>query len=54
VSRELREWVTKQLHYMVRHFGIRNAKLVAGILDERTDTVPWAVYAMLGSYAFAA
>jgi hypothetical protein len=54
VSSEQRGWATKQLHYMGSHFGIRNAELVAGILDEGTDITPWAVYAMLGSYAFAA
>lgn len=47
-------WVIQQLHYMSSHFGIRNAGLVARILERGTDVNPWTVYAMLGSYAFAA
>jgi len=50
----LKPWVTKQLHYISSHFAIRNAELVGRILEQGTDVNPWAVYAMLGSYAFAA
>jgi hypothetical protein len=50
----LRPWVIKQLHYVSNHFGIRNAELVGRILERGTDVNPWAVYAMLGSYAFVA
>jgi hypothetical protein len=50
----LRSWVIEQLHYMGSHFGIRNAGLVRQILEQGTDVNPWTVYAMLGSYAFAA
>lgn len=47
-------WATEQLHYIGSHFGIRNAELVARILEERSERDPWRVYAMLGSYAFGA
>lgn len=47
-------WAIKQLHHMSDHFGIRNAVLVARILEIQADISPWAVYAMLGGYAFAA
>jgi hypothetical protein len=50
----LKTWVIKQLHYMGSHFGIRNAALVGQVLEQGRDVNPWTVYAMLGSYAFAA
>jgi hypothetical protein len=50
----LRSWIIEQLHYMGSHFGIRNAELVGQILDRGEKVDPWAVYAMLGSYAFVA
>jgi hypothetical protein len=50
----VRPWVIKQLHYIGRHFYIRNAEVVAQILERETDVCPWEVYAMLGSYAFNA
>lgn len=50
----LRLWIIEQLHYMGSHFGIRNAELVGQILDRGDKIDPWAVYAMLGSYAFVA
>ncbi len=46
-------WVIKQLHYISSHFHIRNAEVVAQILEREIDGNPWEVYAMLGSYAFA-
>jgi hypothetical protein len=51
---DVRPWVIKQLHYMGSHFNIRNAEVVAQILEGETDACPWDVYAMLGSYAFNA
>ena len=48
----VRPWVIKQLHYIGSHFYIRNAEVVAQILERETDICPWEVYAMLGSYAF--
>ena len=45
-------WVTKQLHYMGSHFHIRNAEVIAQLLEKEADVCPWQVYAMLGSYAF--
>ena len=50
---DVRPWVTKQLHYISSHFHVRNAEVVAQILELETDVNPWKVYAMLGSYAFA-
>ena len=49
----VRPWVTKQLHYISSHFHVRNAEVIAQMLDLETDVNPWEVYAMLGSYAFA-
>lgn len=51
---DVRPWVIKQLHYIGSHFNIRNAEIVAHILEGETDVCPWDVYAMLGSYAFNA
>lgn len=50
----LKVWVIKQLHFMGSHFGIRNAELVGQVLEQGRVVDPWAVYAMLGSYAFGA
>ena len=55
VHPDVKPWIIKQLHYISSHFYIRNAGIVAKML-ERGDsdaTNPWEVYAMLGSYAFA-
>ncbi|KAF2099670.1 hypothetical protein NA57DRAFT_75173 [Rhizodiscina lignyota] len=54
VAEDLRTWVIDQLHYMADHFGIQNAQLVGQIIERRQDVPPWTLYAMLGSYAFAA
>jgi hypothetical protein len=50
----VKPWVIKQLRYMGEHFCVRNAEIVAKILEAQTEVDPWKVYAMLGSYAFAA
>ena len=50
---EVRPWVIKQLHYLSSHFCIRNAAIVARLLEQGTKVEIWDVYAMLGSYAFA-
>ena len=50
---DMKPWVIKILRYMSSHFHVRNAELVAQILERGTDVNPWEVYAMLGSYAFA-
>lgn len=48
-------WVVDNLRYMGSHFGIKNAETVRHIIVERGDEVClWTIYAMLGSYAFAA
>jgi hypothetical protein len=50
----LKSWVIGRLHYMGSHFGIRNAELVGQILERGENLNPWAVYALIGSYAFVA
>ena len=50
----LTKWVIEQLKYMSNDLGVRNAELVAGILENGKEVEPWSVYAMLGSYAFVA
>ena len=50
---ELRPWVIRQLRYMGNHFYLRNAEVVAGILERGVDVNPWKIYIMLGGYAFA-
>ncbi|TVY50635.1 hypothetical protein LCER1_G008182 [Lachnellula cervina] len=50
----MKPWVTTQLHYIGEHYGIRNAELVARILEEGKEINPWSVYTLLGSYAFVA
>ena len=50
----LKSWVIDQLHYMGSHFGIRNAELVGQILERGENLNPWAIYALIGSYAFVA
>lgn len=49
-----RTWIQNELRYMGSHFGIRNAELTCHILEKGERVNPWEVYAMLGSYAFAA
>jgi len=39
---------------MGNHFGIRNAELVGQILERGENLNPWAIYALIGSYAFVA
>ena len=51
---QIKPWVVKQLRFMSREIGIRNANIVAEILERDKGTCPWDVYAVLGSYAFAA
>ncbi|KAF2494651.1 hypothetical protein BU16DRAFT_44664 [Lophium mytilinum] len=50
----MRSWVIKQLHYISSHFFIRNAQMVAQLLEGEKHVSAWEVYAMLGSYAFVA
>jgi len=52
---DMRMWIIKELRHIGSHFSIRNAELVAQMLGNGKDvTNLWAVYAMLGGYAFAA
>jgi hypothetical protein len=39
---------------MASAMGIRNAEVVARLLEAGERLNPWKVYALLGSYAFAA
>lgn len=49
---DMKPWIIENLYYMSSHFHVRNAELVARLLERETDVNPWEVYAMLGSYAF--
>ncbi|GFF50674.1 hypothetical protein IFM58399_08870 [Aspergillus lentulus] len=49
-----RQWVSSMFRYISDHFGIRNALLLAQLLDQNSDISPWCIYAMLGGYGFAA
>ncbi|CAD6582208.1 MAG: hypothetical protein ASARMPRED_000899 [Alectoria sarmentosa] len=51
---QIKPWIVKQLRFMSNEIGIPNAKVVAEILERGGGTCPWDVYAVLGSYAFAA
>ena len=48
----VRPWAIKELRYMGSHFYIRNAELVAQLLERGGQVCPWQVYTMLGGYAF--
>ena len=37
---DMRPWIIKNLYYMSTHFHIRNAELVARILEQETDVDP--------------
>jgi hypothetical protein len=51
---KVQSWLVNQLRMISSNFGIKNASLVAEILERADGTSPWSIYAMLGSYAFAA
>ena len=51
---KIKSWVTNQFRFMADEIGIRNVNVVADILERADGTSPWSVYAILGSYAFAA
>ncbi len=51
---QMRPWIVKQLLFMSDEMSIRNASVLAEILGRGERTCPWDVYAVLGSYAFAA
>ncbi len=53
-STEIKPWIIKRLRFMSNEIGIQNASFVVEILEGGSATSPWDVYAMLGSYAFAA
>jgi len=50
----IKDWVICQMRFMSAELDIRNAGTVAEMLEKGDRTDPWSVYAMLGSYAFAA
>ncbi|KAL8798812.1 MAG: hypothetical protein Q9182_006356 [Xanthomendoza sp. 2 TL-2023] len=47
-----REWAIKELHFMADYHGIKNAMMVADMLESGQTKPVWEMYAMLGSYAF--
>lgn len=50
----IKDWVISQMRFMSTKLDIRNAGTVADILEKGDQIHPWSVYAILGSYAFAA
>ena len=52
---DVKSWIIRKLHHISSHFYVRNAGIVAKVLErgDEDTTSPWDVYAMLGSYAFA-
>ena len=52
---DVKPWIIKTLHHISSHFDVRNAGIVAKMLErgDENATSPWDIYAMLGSYAFA-
>ena len=53
-SAPLRRWVINCLCAMSDEMGIKEASLVAGVLDRGEEIDPWSVYVMIGSYSFSA
>jgi hypothetical protein len=53
-STRVKPWVIQRLDDIADNFGIRNARKLSEILRRNEILRPWNVYAMLGSYAFAA
>lgn len=51
---EMKQWIVNQLKHIGEHFRIRNAEDIGTILDQGLPLDGWAIYGMLGSYAFAA
>lgn len=53
---DARGWIAKQMRWMEVHFGIKIGGTVAAMLEKEGDLDfdVWSLYAMLGSYAFAA
>lgn len=51
---KMRTWIIGMLQYMADSGGIKAADTIAGILQSHADISYWQIYAMLGSYAFAA
>jgi hypothetical protein len=52
VSKDIRRQMISYLEHIADHFGIRNAKMVAEILEGGQRPSVWDMYAKLGSYAF--
>ncbi|KAF2646095.1 putative C6 transcription factor [Massarina eburnea CBS 473.64] len=59
-SARSRIWIARQLEWMATHFGVKEAVIVSeapGVRDVDAGSGrqrPWAIYRLLGSYAFAA
>ena len=50
----IKPWIVNQLRFMSMEMSIRNASVIADFLKRDEGICPWDVYAILGSYAFAA
>ncbi|OAL20073.1 hypothetical protein AYO22_09223 [Fonsecaea multimorphosa] len=51
---KVRDWVVQQLKCISSNSAMRNASVVAEKLEKRQHANLWSLYAILGSYAFAA
>ena len=54
LATKIKPWAISQFRYLSAEMGMRKAKDVGDILETAPETDPWSVYALLGSYAFAA
>lgn len=50
----VRKWILTTLEFIETVVGIKEATLVAGYLKRGEKINPWSLYAMIGSYSFAA
>jgi hypothetical protein len=54
ISALAKERIIERLQFIGSHFDIRNSQLAAQMLVQGQEITPWKMYALLGSYAFAA
>ncbi|KAJ5624777.1 hypothetical protein N7510_001086 [Penicillium lagena] len=53
-SLKQRAWIMQQLRHIHAHFGLHNSSVLVKLLESQMKIDPWNIYAMLGSYGFAA
>ncbi|KAJ5247583.1 hypothetical protein N7468_002566 [Penicillium chermesinum] len=54
ISADQKAAIVQSLRFIHMHFGIENASFAANTIENQPDKDPWQVFAMLGSYGFAA